>query len=52
MPLPVKHKPEDIQSAHEKQMKRWSGIGNVKFTAAEQAVLDDDVQPSTQESEK
>lgn len=36
-----KHKPEDIKSAHEKQMRKVRGEGGIRFTEAEQDVLDD-----------
>lgn len=37
--------PEDVISAHEKQKKKFLGQGGIKFTAAEQHVLDHDVFP-------
>lgn len=37
------HKPEDIKSAHDKQKRKYQGEGGVRFTPAEQAVLDEHV---------
>lgn len=46
-----KHKPQDIQSAHEKQAKKGLGMGGITFTPEEQAVLDAGVFPERSEVE-
>lgn len=48
----MKHKPEDIKSAHEKQKRRHLGEGGVIFTEAEQAVLDNHIPLEVAEEDK
>ena len=46
------HKLEDIKSAHDKQKRKYLGEGGIKFTPAEEAVLDEHVKLEEADAER
>ena len=44
-PAQLPYTEADINSAHKKQLKKFYGQGNIRFTAAEQYVLDNAILP-------